>query len=493
MSSRYKVTGKDGKTITFGDLYDDLIDLIDAGKCDSDTDADVIEKLFDGIEDHGFYKPTLIQTRIISPFFQGRDIVAQSQSGTGKTGAFTIGCLSRINPAKKYPQAVVISNTKDLAEQTFQTFKSISNRMGIDICLTIGGDYMSVRENIKCAKKSHVIVGTPGRIENIINKKALDTRKVRILIMDEADALLNEDFEETIESIAKSLLKKNRTLQTCIFSATYTEKTLELAELFLRKNPFKIEVKREELNLKEIEQFIVSLEKEDYKIETLKDLYSRLCISQSIIFVRTRHKANIVYNTMRADGHSIGVLHGSMKCGERMDTMRDFRKCKTRILIATNVLARGIDVQNIGVIINYDVPDDVNVYLHRIGRSGRYGTKGVAINFMVINQEPRGEFLTDEQKMEKIQKYFKIQIEDLPQPEAINNILRGVGNPGSSKEPENKEPCEGNKSDEDENEDEDENKSKKESEDGNSKKSKKKSKKSSGHRRDAFDSNSDSD
>lgn len=438
MSSNYKVK-YDGKTKTFDDIYDDILEMIEEKKCDRSIKADTIDKLFEGISDFGFTEPTVIQAKTIMPCFMGEDIIAQSQSGTGKTGAFAIGCLTRVNPAKKHPQVIVISNTKDLADQTYNVLKNISKHMNIKICLTIGGEYMSVSENIDQARNSHILICTPGRLENIINKNAFDTRLVKTLIMDEADALLGDDFIGTIKLIVKSLLMNNDNMQTCIFSATFNEETLEITKKILRNNPFEVIVKKEDLSLEIIKQYVVGLEEEDHKLLTLKDLYSKLVISQSIIFVRTIAKANIIYNEMKKEGHSIGILHGSMSSKDRMDVMKDFRKARTRILISTNVLSRGIDVQNIGIIFNYDIPDDVNTYLHRIGRSGRYGTKGVAINFMITRSERNGNFMSDTEKIKQIQKHYHINIEPLPNPEEINEILKGVGNPGSSKNPLNAE------------------------------------------------------
>ena len=436
MSSKYNAKYNDGNTITFDDIYEDMLEIIESKKCDKNIKESTIEKLFDGISDFGFTEPTLIQSKTIIPFFMGDDIIAQSQSGTGKTGAFAIGCLSRVNPSKKYPQVIIISNTKDLADQTYNVLKNISKKMGITICLTIGGEHMQVRENVENARTSHILVCTPGRLENIIKENAFDTRLVQVLVMDEADALLGDDFIGTIKSIVKSLLKNNDNMQTCIFSATFNKDILEITKKILKENPFEVIVKKEDLSLDIIKQFVVELGEEEHKLLTLKDLYSKLVISQSIIFVRTITKANLIYNEMKKDGHSIGILHGSMSSKDRMEVMKDFRKARTRILIATNVLSRGIDVQNIGVIFNYDIPDDVNTYLHRIGRSGRYGAKGVAINFM-IDKNSRGKFASDIEKIKEIQKHFNIIIETLPNPEEINEILKGVGNPGSSMKPEN--------------------------------------------------------
>ena len=442
MSSKYNVSLSSGKIKTFENIYDDLLEIIDKSKNkNKNKQMKTIENLFSGIADYGFVQPTVIQSSTIIPFFMGEDIIAQSQSGTGKTGAFTIGCLSRINPKEQYPQVIVISNTKDLAEQTFQVFKNVAKFMDIKICLTIGGTYMSVRDNIRQAKNSHVLICTPGRLDNIINDNAFNTEKVKILVMDEADALLDNDFVDTIKSIAKSLLKNNEELQTCIFSATFNDEILNLTKKFLRENPFKIIVKREDLSLDIIKQYVVILGEEEHKLITLKDLYSQLVISQSIIFVRTIKKANLIYNEMKREGHSIGILHGSLSSTERMEIMQDFRRARTRILISTNVLSRGIDVQNIAVIFNYDIPDDVNTYLHRIGRSGRYGTKGVAINFIVENSNEKynknksySEFTSDKNKIKEIQEHFNIHIQELPNPEEINEMLKGVGVPSLSLE-----------------------------------------------------------
>jgi translation initiation factor 4A len=417
MTTEYKVNDESGNFISYDDICEEMMNIASEDP-KSHISVDNIMNLFKGIIDYGFENPTPIQAKTIIPIFKGRDVIAQSQAGTGKTGAFTIGCLSRIDPKKNYPQAMILANTRELAQQTNSICKILGEYAGIRTCLSIG-EYKSVRENIKKARHSHLIVGTPGRVENIINEGAFDPEKLKIFVLDEADELLSGNF---IDPIRKMIQDLGENTQICVFSATFGKEELRHSQEFTR-DPLMITLKREEMSLSIIKQYKVTLSNREYKMDTLFDLYEKLTISQAVIFANKKDTAIMIHERMMKDGHIVGLLHGGMTSHERIEMLRDFRKAKLRALIATNVMSRGIDVQQIGLIFNYDIPYDPTVYLHRIGRSGRYGKIGVAINFVVDSRKYR----RDMEYLDGIEKHYGTKIVNLPMPEEINDILRGGG------------------------------------------------------------------
>lgn len=429
MSSKKDSSDKDLiKYKSFSDICEEMLEGISS---DSDKKSKIEENILDlfrGVVDYGFENPTPIQAKTIIPLHLGKDIIAQSQSGTGKTGAFTIGFLSRINPNKHVPQAIILATTRELAAQINSVCKNISKHMGIKTCLSIGGDYMSVTQNIREAKNSHVIIGTPGRVGNIISDgikdKTLKIKHVKTFILDEADALLSDDFKDQIQKIIMELDKK---AQICIFSATLDESTLEITDNFMN-DPLTITLEEEELSLDIIKQFKVELEYENNKIPTLFDLYKKLTITQAVIFANTVNRAKYIHSKMEENDHQVGLIHGQMSCDERVDILKSFRKGEIRVIIATDVIARGIDVQQIGLVFNYDIPQDKTTYLHRIGRSGRYGKIGVAINFVVLKPESgkrKKPKRFDLDKLDDIRSHYKNQVDHLPNPDTINKILMG--------------------------------------------------------------------
>lgn len=425
MSSNKDSSDKDIiKYKSFSDICEEMLERVPTNSDKKSKIEENIMNLFRGVVEYGFESPTPIQAKTIIPLHSGRDIIAQSQSGTGKTGAFTIGFLSRINPSKNVPQAIILATTRELATQINSVCKNISTFLGIKTCLSIGGDYMGVNKNIQDAKTSHVIIGTPGRMGNIIKDKGFKMKYVKTFILDEADALLSDDFVEQIQEI---IMELDKSAQICVFSATLDEKTLKVTENFM-SDPLTITLKKEELSLDIIKQFRVELEFENYKIPTLFDLYKKLTITQAVIFANTVNRAKYVHSKMEENGHEVGLIHGQMTCDERVDILRRFRKGEIRVIIATDVIARGIDVQQIGLVFNYDIPQDKVTYLHRIGRSGRYGKIGVAINFIVAKPDSgrkKKPKKMDIEKMEDITNHYNNQIEHLPNPEKINKILMG--------------------------------------------------------------------
>lgn len=376
------------------------------------------DELLMGIFDYGFKNPSKIQNLTIKNIFDGYDIIAQSQSGTGKTGAFTIGALSVVDPKVNHPQIIIMATTRELATQIHFVISNLSKHMNIRVELAIGGTKIiteASRDPYKHIRQSHIIIGTPGRIYDYIERKAFNPKKIKMFIMDEADALLKNDFVEQIKTIFNQL---DSACQVIIFSATYTEEILEIANSITSDPKKKILMKYEELSLDLIKQYKVEVKYDNFKYLTLADLYTKLQIGQCIIFVNSINNANQVEKRLLKDGFGVSKIHSELDTEKRTSVLKDFRLGVTRVLIATDVLSRGIDIEQIGIVINYDLPRDYAQYIHRIGRSGRFGKIGVAINFISDS---------DLENLAALEKHYKIKIDDMPQPETINNFLSGVG------------------------------------------------------------------
>ena len=371
---------------------------------ESFEDLEIDENIIRGIFSYGFETPSPIQKKAILPILDGKDVIAQAQSGTGKTATFCLGVLGLIEPNKNETQALVLAHTRELALQINMVFSQIANYMDILFNLSIGG--INVKDNIenlsKKPRKPHIVIGTPGRVLDMINKGALNTKNLKIMIIDEADEMLSEGFVDQIYKIFRSMPS---TIQVGLFSATMTEKFFDISNKFMRE-PIKILVKNEQLTLEGIKQYLINVEVNEYKFETLCDLYSLLTINQSIIYCNNKKVVNHLTERMKEANFSISFIHSDITNKEREETMSAFRNGKTRVLISTDLLSRGIDVQQISVVINYDVPYDIQNYLHRIGRSGRFGRKGVAINFMTKY---------DTKKITDIESYYNTHIEEMPE------------------------------------------------------------------------------
>ena len=326
-------------------------------------DMGLTDELLRGIFSYGFEKPSVIQQKAIVPFKTGRDMIAQSQSGTGKTGAFSIGCLARVNLNDPETQAIVISPTRELAEQTNKVFHELGSLTGARMCLLVGGT--SVNEDIDniSGQRPHVVIGTPGRIYDMILRKVLHTNSIRMLILDEADEMLSYGFKDQIYNIFTQLPGD---IQVGLFSATLPIDVLELSKKFMR-DPIRILVKKDQLTLEGIRQFYIELHREDWKFDTLLDLYKTLTLAQTIIYVTTRNKCEWLERKLQEKAYSVSATHGSMSAEQRKQILDNFRRGDSRILISTDLLARGIDVQQVSLVINYDLPNNIENYIHRIG------------------------------------------------------------------------------------------------------------------------------
>jgi len=360
------------------------------------------EELQRGIYAYGFEKPSAIQQRAIMPCVKGHDIIAQAQSGTGKTATFAISILQRIDTNKNVTQALVLAPTRELAQQSHKVILALGDFQGINVHPCIGGT--KVRDEIQILSNTapHVIVGTPGRVFDMIdNRRVLDPTYVKMFVLDEADEMLSRGFKDQIYNIFRHMPED---IQVALLSATMPKDVLDVTEKFMR-DPVKILVKRDEVTLEGIQQFFVQVEQEGWKLDTLCDLYETLTISQSVIFVNKRRKVEFLTEEMNKRNHTVSMLHGDMDQDDRQRIMREFRSGSSRVLITTDLLARGIDVQQVSLVINFDLPPNRENYIHRIGRGGRFGRKGVAINF--ITQE-------DVRQLQDIQNHYQTKIVEMP-------------------------------------------------------------------------------
>lgn len=359
------------------------------------------EQLLRGIYAFGFEKPSAIQQRAIVPCCSGRDVIAQAQSGTGKTATFSVSVLQRVDESIPDVQALILAPTRELAQQILIVMRALGDFMETKFHICIGGT--SVRDDQRKLEGGvQIVVGTPGRVNDMIQRHALKTDAIKMFVLDEADEMLSRGFKDQIYEVFKSLPND---VQVVLLSATMPAEVLDVTKKFMR-DPIQILIKKEELTLEGIRQFYIRIDKEEWKFETLCDLYDTVNITQAVIFCNTRRKVEELTRQMTQKQFTVSCMHGEMEQGERDIIMREFRSGSSRVLITTDLLARGIDVQQVSVVINYDLPLNRENYIHRIGRSGRFGRKGVAINFVTNN---------DQNLLKEIETYYSTQVEEMPQ------------------------------------------------------------------------------
>lgn len=356
--------------------------------------------LLRGIYAYGFEKPSEIQKKAILPVISKNDVVAQAQSGTGKTGTFSISSLQLVDLSLNETQGLIIAPTRELATQIHSVLNAIGSCMdGLVTKLLVGGT--SVQGDISSIKKNipHIVVGCSGRIYDLIMRKKLNVNTVKLFILDECDVMLSGKFKEQIYDIFQFF---NQEVQVAVFSATLPSQVIELTDKFMRE-PIKIIMKKEELSLDGIDQTYVAVDNDNMKFDILKHLYGTLCVNQSIIYCNSVTRVIDLYNGMKHDGFSVSCIHSNMDKNERQEVFNSFKKGDTRVLISSDITARGIDIQQVSTVINFDITNSVHTYLHRIGRSGRYGRKGLAINFIT-----RGDI----RQMKYLEDFYKIQINE---------------------------------------------------------------------------------
>ncbi|KAJ1020826.1 hypothetical protein NDA18_005676 [Ustilago nuda] len=367
---------------------------------DNFDNMELKDELLRGVYAYGFERPSAIQARAILPVIKGHDVIAQAQSGTGKTATFSIAILQRIDPSIQAVQALILAPTRELAQQIQKVVIALGDYMKINCHACIGGT--NVREDMaKLNEGAQVVVGTPGRVYDMINRRAFKTDQLKMFCLDEADEMLSRGFKDQMYEVFQLLPQDT---QCVLLSATMPHEVLEVTKKFMRE-PIRILVKRDELTLEGIKQFYVAVEKEEWKLETLCDLYETVTITQAVIFCNTRRKVDWLTDKLTAREFTVSAMHGDMEQGQREIIMREFRSGSSRVLITTDLLARGIDVQQVSLVINYDLPSNRENYIHRIGRGGRFGRKGVAINFVTSD---------DVRMLRDIEQFYSTQIDEMP-------------------------------------------------------------------------------
>ena len=378
------------------DIYDTSYEI------HSWDDLDLDSKLLRGIYAYGFEDPSPIQQKAIKPIISGRDVVAQAQSGTGKTATFTIGALANIDVSKNFTQVLVLSPTKELTLQTAKVFESLGGMIdGLKVQYLYGGSVIEEGSSFSNRSVPHVICGCPGRVFDMMRRDKITSKKINLVILDEADEMLSAGFKDQVYNIFQYLKVD---VQVVLSSATLPESINSIISKIMR-DPIKIQVKREMLTLEGIKQYFIGVDDDRQKYATLKDLFSYLSIAQCIIYCNSVKRVQDLYEAMKEDEFPVCRIHSHIDKAERETAFNDFRVGKSRVLISSNVTARGIDIQQVSVVINFDIPKCVNTYLHRIGRSGRWGRKGVGINFITRR---------DVSKMKEIEAHYSTQISEMP-------------------------------------------------------------------------------
>jgi len=363
-------------------------------------DLEINTDLLRGIYAYGFEGPSPIQKKAIVPVIKGHDIIAQAQSGTGKTGAFTIGSLERVDTTSRDIQIIILAPTRELSLQIKNVVDNIGiNMKNLKTQLLIGGTSTEVDINNIKQNCPQIVVGCPGRIYDIMRRKYIGN-SIKLIVLDEADEMLSSGFKDQIYNIFKYL---SDNIQIALFSATMPPILYNLTEKFMR-NPIKITVKSEQLTLDGIKQYYINLDDDTQKYETLKDLFSTFSVSQCIIYCNSVRRVSDLYEAMIHDNYPVCQIHSNLDKNERLKSYTEFSKGIQRVLISSNVTARGIDIQQVSTVINFDIPKCCNTYLHRIGRSGRWGRKGTAINFITRR---------DYRNMKDIESFYSTEITEL--------------------------------------------------------------------------------
>jgi len=365
------------------------------------SELNLKENLLRGIYSYGFESPSPIQKKSILPIITGKDVIAQAQSGTGKTGAFTVSMLQVIDETVNETQGLILAPTRELAGQIHTVITQLGSFIdNLNCALLIGGRSMEQdQKELEC--KPHILIGTPGRVHDLIRRRKINTKTIKLLILDEADEMLSSGFKEQIYNIFQFL---GNNVQITLFSATLPDEIQSITDKFMR-NPIQILVKTESVTLEGIKQYYVALESDSQKYETLKDLFEAISVSQCIIYCNSIKRVNDLCEALTKDNFPVCCIHSGMEKEERMKAYKDFINGGCRVLISSNLTARGIDVQQVSTVINFDLPNDIHTYIHRIGRSGRWGRKGMGVNFITRR---------DVRKMKEIEQYYNTQIDELP-------------------------------------------------------------------------------
>lgn len=380
--------------------------------------------LLRGIYGYGFEKPSMIQQRAIVPCLKFKDVIAQAQSGSGKTATFGIAVLNNIDISRKENQAIILAPTRELAIQHSIVLNALGEFLvdqGLKIHTSVGGQ--NTRKEIQDLrqKKPQIVVGTPGRVRHMLSLGEITGDSISMMVLDEADEMLNKGFTEQVYDIFRDLPGD---MQVVLTSATLPNDVLDITARFMR-NPVKILVKNEDLTLEGIRQFYLNCSDENdsgrqsasqefyWKAQTIEYLYEAISVTQSVIFVNSRKTADQLSNELSKTNFMCSTIHSDLSFEERKVIMQEFKTGSTRVLISTDLLARGIDVQQVNLVVNFDLPHERETYIHRIGRSGRFGRKGSAVNLVCA-----GDFA----KLKDLETFYSTRIVELGEEDVANYL-----------------------------------------------------------------------
>lgn len=367
------------------------------------------QNLLKGVYLHGFTQPSKIQIKGIGSINTGKDCILQSQSGTGKTATYLLGVLNRLEPTEKSCQGIIITPTRELANQVYDVACNLSKYTDYKIAKCTGGT--DVNQNRTELKTTSCVIGTIGRIYHMINEKKINIHKLKFIVLDEADEILSDGISDKLQEIFD---KAPSGIQVILISATMSINVFNASKKFMHE-PIKVLLKNNEVIVDLISQFYLDVETEELKFDTLLDLYNLVSTSQAIIFCNTIRKVEWLEQNLKQNNFPITVIHSNMTQAERDNVVKDFRDGKTRLLLTTDLLSRGIDIPHVNMVINYDLPPNKETYVHRIGRCGRFDKKGVAIT-MVKMTDPN-----DVKTFNKMKHFYKMDIKEMP--ESIDKFL----------------------------------------------------------------------
>jgi translation initiation factor 4A len=367
------------------------------------SDFNFPDKILRGIYAYGWEQPSSTQVLCLPTILKNRDVLIQAQSGTGKTGTFSLGLLNNIVPEHGSIQGLIILPTIELATQVFNVISSLAEYMELNFILCVGGK--TVRDMLTYPDRATILVGTPGKLGDVCKKNIIRSQEMnlKVFVIDEFDRTFDKDFIPDVKLIFEKCVYEST--QKIFISATINDDVRNICNDLLY-DPVEIVIRPEEVSVKGIQQYYINVDRDDDKFDTILDIYKSVVVGQCIIFVNSKDKCNVLEKRFKEADFTINHIHGNMDRKDREMIMSDFVNGKIKILLTTDLMARGIDVQTISLVINYDMPFDSAQYIHRVGRTGRYGKKGFAIN-LIGNDN-------DYKSLKAIEKYYSIKIEELP-------------------------------------------------------------------------------
>ncbi|RUM61603.1 MAG: ATP-dependent helicase [Persephonella sp.] len=346
-------------------------------------DLNLSKKMLSSLQNLGYEKPTEIQEKSIPLIMENHNLLGQAQTGTGKTLAFGIPIVEKINPKDKDPQALILTPTRELALQVSEEIKKISRNRGIFTLAVYGGTSIDRQINFLKNKKNQIVVGTPGRVKDLIDRGVLRLDKIKIFVLDEADRMLDMGFIDDIRYIYSKLPEEKQIL---LFSATIPNSIMALAKEFLKDNFKIVKVKPEEVVVDKIKQYLFKVN-EFSRFSKLKELLNKHSDKKAIIFTETKKNVDELYKLLKKNDFKVGAIHGDFSQRKREQVLKDFKENNINILIATDVASRGLDIKDVEIVYNYKLPNNVESYIHRIGRTGRAGKEGIAISFATNSEK----------------------------------------------------------------------------------------------------------